>query len=176
MCADGARARSVANDRLRHVLDRLRSRLEGGRLPVAGPATRRAAGRGRRQRFTLRLTCRVRLRRLSAAFVVASDRCRRSERPNPRIVSVSSSPSRTLVAALGWSVSRRRARSCNSRRAGRAGGAAPPCARPGRPHWAHGPPARHAARVDAHTGVHRPPHDPPPTSPRRGSDFGLAAG
>ena len=30
--------------------DRLRPRLKGGRLPVAGPAARRAAGRGRRRR------------------------------------------------------------------------------------------------------------------------------
>ena len=43
------------------------------------------------------------------AFVVASDRWRRSDRPTPSTVSVSSSPSRTLVAALGWSVSKRRA-------------------------------------------------------------------
>ena len=33
--------------------DRLRSRLEGGRLPVAGPTTRRPAGRGRRRRQRL---------------------------------------------------------------------------------------------------------------------------
>ena len=44
---------------------------------------------------------RVRLRRLSMAFVVASDRWRRSDRPTPSTVSVSSSPSRTRVAALG---------------------------------------------------------------------------
>ena len=41
--------------------DRLRSRLKGGRLPVAGPVARRAAGRGRRRR--------PRLRRLFAASV-----------------------------------------------------------------------------------------------------------
>ena len=34
--------------------DRLRSRLKGGRLPVAGPVARRAAGRGRRRRPRLR--------------------------------------------------------------------------------------------------------------------------
>ena len=33
--------------------DRLRPRLKGGRLPVAGPAARRAAGRGRRRRQRL---------------------------------------------------------------------------------------------------------------------------
>ena len=43
------------------------------------------------------------------AFVVASDRWRCSDRPTPSTVSVSSSPSRTLVAALGSSVSKRRA-------------------------------------------------------------------
>ena len=42
------------------------------------------------------------------AFVVASDRWRRSDRPKPSTVSVSSRPSRTLAAALGWSVSHRR--------------------------------------------------------------------
>ena len=54
-----------------------------------------------RQRFTLRFTWRVRLSRLSMAFVVASDRWRRSDRPKPSTVRVSSSPSRTLAAALG---------------------------------------------------------------------------
>ena len=49
------------------------------------------------------------------AFVVASDRWRRSDRPTPSTVSVSSRPSRTLVAALGSSVSKRRARSCSRR-------------------------------------------------------------
>ena len=51
-----------------------------------------------RQRFTFRFTWRVRLRRLSIAFVVANDRVRRSESPKPRTVSVSSRPSRTLAA------------------------------------------------------------------------------
>ena len=36
------------------------------------------------------------------AFVVASDRWSRSESPKPITVSVSSSPSRTLAAALGY--------------------------------------------------------------------------
>ena len=54
-----------------------------------------------RQRVTFRFTWRVRLRRLSIAFVVANDRVRRSESPQPRTVSVSSRPSRTLAAALG---------------------------------------------------------------------------
>ena len=48
-------------------------------------------------------------------FLVASDRCRRAERWRPRTVSVSSSPSRTLAAALGYSVSSRRARSVSNR-------------------------------------------------------------
>ena len=39
-----------------------------------------------RQRFTWRCTWRVRLRRLSMAFVVASDRWRRSDRPKPSTV------------------------------------------------------------------------------------------
>ena len=72
-----------------------------------------------RHRLTFRFTCRVRLIRLSIALVVASDCRRRSERPSVRTVSVSSRPSRTLAAALGYRSSSRRARSCSSRRAGR---------------------------------------------------------
>ena len=65
---------------------------------------------GPRQRFTLRLTWRVLLMRLSTALVVASERWRRGERPSVSTVTVSSSPSRTLAAAQGCSWSRRRAR------------------------------------------------------------------
>ena len=75
------------------------------RNPLAASSTPAATQRSTivppRQRFTLRFTWRVRLRRLSMAFVVASDRWRRSDRPTPRTVRVSSSPSRTLAAALG---------------------------------------------------------------------------
>ena len=60
-----------------------------------------------RQRFTFRFTWRVRLSRLSAALVVASERCRRADRCRVITVSVSSSPSRTLPAALGCSCSKR---------------------------------------------------------------------
>ena len=49
------------------------------------------------------------------AFVVASDGWRRSYRPKPSTVSVSSSPSCTLAAALGQSEAKRRARSCGKR-------------------------------------------------------------
>ncbi len=54
-----------------------------------------------RQRFTLRLTWRVLLMRLSTALVVASERWRRGERPSVSTVTVSSSPSRTLAARAG---------------------------------------------------------------------------
>ena len=53
----------------------------------------------------------MRLSKLSAALVVASERRSRAERLSVSTVSVSSRPSRTLSAALGCSVSRRRARS-----------------------------------------------------------------
>ena len=53
--------------------------------------------------------------RVSAALVVASERWRRGERPSVSTVTVSSSPSRTLAAAQGFSRSRRRAR-CRSNR------------------------------------------------------------
>lgn len=47
--------------------------------------------------------------------VVASDRCRRAESCRVRTASVSSSPSRTLPAALGYSSSSRLARSVSRR-------------------------------------------------------------
>ena len=75
------------------------------RNPFAASSTPAATQRSTivppRPRFTFRFTWRVRLSRLSMAFVVASERWSRSESPTPRTVSVSSSPSRTLAAALG---------------------------------------------------------------------------
>ena len=53
----------------------------------------------------VRLTWRVRLMRLSAALVVASERWRRGARPSVSTVTVSSSPSRTLAAAHGRGMS-----------------------------------------------------------------------
>ena len=64
-------------------------------------ATQRSTIVPPRQRFTLRFTWRVRLRRLSTAFVVASDRWSCAESRTPITVSVSSRPSRTLAVALG---------------------------------------------------------------------------
>ena len=92
---------------------RRRKPLTASRTPVA---THRSLICPPRHRFTVRVTWRVRLSRLSAAVVVASDRCRRVERGSVRTVSVSSSPSRTLPAALGYSSPRRLARvvTCNS--------------------------------------------------------------
>ena len=72
------------------------------RNPFAASSTPAATQRSTivppRQRFTFRFTWRVRLSRLSMAFVVASDRWRRSDSPRPSTVRVSSSPSRTLAA------------------------------------------------------------------------------
>ena len=47
---EGAIARACPTRPFATHADRLRSRLESRRLPVAGPAARRAAGRGRRRR------------------------------------------------------------------------------------------------------------------------------
>ena len=75
------------------------------RNPFAASSTPAATQRSTivppRQRFTFRFRWRVRLSRLSMAFVVASERWRRSDSPKPSTVSVSSRPSRTLAAALG---------------------------------------------------------------------------
>ena len=71
---------SVPNGRLRHMLigyavsTGRHSRLTGGRLPVAGPVARRAAGRGRRRRPRLR---RLRVRRPRRGSTAA---CARSGR------------------------------------------------------------------------------------------------
>ena len=72
--APGYRQQPFRLNRVDHVAD-VRARL----LSLIVPP---------RQRFTWRCTWRVRLRRLSMAFVVASDRWRRSDRPKPSTVSV----------------------------------------------------------------------------------------
>ena len=71
--------------------DRLRPRLEGGRLPVAGPAARRATGRGRRRRPRLPRRRVRRPRRPTGALTAA---CARSGR-----ATCSSSGSSTASAA-----------------------------------------------------------------------------
>src|SRR5262245_61177153 len=91
---------------------RRRKPLTASKMPAA---TQRSIICPPRQRLTLRFTERVRLMRLSAAFVVASERRRRGESFSVSTVSVSSRPSRTLSEALGYSVSSRRARSSSRR-------------------------------------------------------------
>ena|SRR6516165_1751894 len=103
-------------DQLRHIAESLQPPESFDRLEDTG-ATQRSIIFPPRQRLTFRFTCRVRLIRLSAALVEISDRCSRSDNPRPITVNVSSSPSRTLSAALGYSLSSRRVRSCRSRRA-----------------------------------------------------------
>ena len=71
------------------------------------PAATHAASSGPAPAFHVPLHVARRLSRLSAALVVASERCRRADRCRVITVSVSSSPSRTLPAALGCSCSKR---------------------------------------------------------------------
>jgi hypothetical protein len=91
---------------------RRRKPFTASRMPAA---THRSIICPPRQRLTFRFTSRVRLMRLSTALVVASERRKRGDSLSVRTVSVSSRPSRTLSAALGYSVSSRRARSSSSR-------------------------------------------------------------
>ena len=93
-------------DQLRHISTSLQAPEPLGRFEDAGgdPAQHHLAAPP-----TLHVAFDV------AALVVASERWRRGEMPSVSTVTVSSSPSRTLVAAHGCSWSRRRAR-CRSNR------------------------------------------------------------
>ena len=94
-----SRARSAVTNRgISPHPFRRRKPLTASRTPAA---THRSIICPPRHRFTLRFTWRVRLSRLSAALVVASDRCRRVERCSVRTVSVSSSPSLGLTRFRG---------------------------------------------------------------------------
>ena len=84
-------------------------------MPTGAGEPQRSIIVPRRQLLTFRFTSRVRLMRLFAAFVVARERCRRDDNLTVSTVSVSSRPSRTLSAALGYSASSRRARSSSTR-------------------------------------------------------------
>ena len=94
----GARHRSSSGSRA------ARSCPSARRNPFAASSTPAATHRSTivppRQRFTLRFTWRVRLSRLSMAFVVASDRWRRSDRPKPSTVSTSHARSASVCRGL----------------------------------------------------------------------------